>query len=60
MAKVKKVDVQQAVGLVTDADVKVILQSGYQALVTEITENGRVEGTVLYVPGIDYKTLLRG
>lgn len=62
MAKVKEVqkyDVQQAIGLLMDSNVSVQLASveNYKALVTEVTENGTVEGTILYIPGISYRTL---
>jgi len=60
MAKVKQVDVSAAVELVTDSNIKTqleVLDSGYFALVSEVVKNNKVEGTILYVPGVTYKTL---
>jgi len=63
MAKLKKintVDVSAAVELVTDSNVGTkleVLDVGYTALVSEVVKDGQVEGTILYIPGVTYKTL---
>lgn len=55
--KVKQYDKNAPIEWVMDSDVSIKLVNGYKALVTEVTdENGNVEGTILYIPGINYKT----
>ena len=59
-AKVNTVDISAAVELVTDTKLKTkleVLEGGYTALVSEVIKEGTIEGTILYVPGVTYKTL---
>lgn len=58
--KVQQVDVSAAVERVMDSNISTTLEMldvGYAAVVTELVQNNKVEGTILYVPGATYKTL---
>jgi hypothetical protein len=59
--KVQQVDISAAVERVIDSNVGKkleLLDIGYTALITEVYDEDKLEGTVLYIPGISYKTLL--
>jgi len=58
--KVNAVDLAAPVEFVTDSKVGHALKgfdTDYWALVSEVVKDGVVEGTILYIPGVDYKTL---
>ena len=60
MAKVKQLDVSAAIEHALDSNVSAILaqlDTAYHAVVTEVVRGKKVEGTLLYIPGIPYKLL---
>lgn len=60
VGRVKQLDVSASVEHTMDSNVKTaleVLDIGYIALVHEVVKNGEVEGTLLYIPGVNYKTL---
>lgn len=59
--KVKQLETSAAIEHVTDSNIGSklkVFDSDYTALVTEVLKDGKLEGTVLYIPGVSYKTLL--